>query len=223
MSAILSLLQCVFSILLLVGNCSERTFVFQSHWKWSRKDQSSTKCCWILFTETISRSFNFCLWKTQRMVQAVYKGTFCWYAAVYCISLLTHCLPVRIVTLSFVNKQQCSHETPMIPQKYDENTTFPIFYWDARTVRVLAIYMMTSSNGNIFRVTQWRGALMFSFDLLLNKRLSKQSWGWWFEMSSCPVWRHCNDMHIADSTRRTDDSIMDRETIRVKTFDWGIY
>ena len=31
------------------------------------------------------------------------------------------------------------------------------------------------------------------FDLCLNKCLSKQSWGWWFEMSSCPLWRHCND------------------------------
>ena len=30
------------------------------------------------------------------------------------------------------------------------------------------------------------------FDLRLNKRLSKQSWGWWFEMPSCPLWRHCN-------------------------------
>ena len=30
------------------------------------------------------------------------------------------------------------------------------------------------------------------FDLRLNKRLSKQSWGWWFETPSCPLWRHCN-------------------------------
>ena len=30
------------------------------------------------------------------------------------------------------------------------------------------------------------------FDLRLNKRLSKQSWGWWFEMLSCPLWHHCN-------------------------------
>ena len=30
------------------------------------------------------------------------------------------------------------------------------------------------------------------FDLLLNKRLSKQSWGWWFETPSCPLWHHCN-------------------------------
>ena len=31
-----------------------------------------------------------------------------------------------------------------------------------------------------------------SFDLRLNKRLNKQSWGWWFETLSCPLWRHCN-------------------------------
>ena len=30
------------------------------------------------------------------------------------------------------------------------------------------------------------------FDLRLNKRLSKQSWGWWFETPSRPLWRHCN-------------------------------
>ena len=30
------------------------------------------------------------------------------------------------------------------------------------------------------------------FDLRLNKRLSKQSWCWWFETLSCPLWRHCN-------------------------------
>ena len=31
------------------------------------------------------------------------------------------------------------------------------------------------------------------FDLLLNKRLKKQSWGWWFETLLRPLWRHCND------------------------------
>ena len=30
------------------------------------------------------------------------------------------------------------------------------------------------------------------FDLRPNKRLSKQSWGWWFEMPSRPLWRHRN-------------------------------
>ena len=57
--------------------------------------------------------------------------------------------------------------------------------------------MMTSLNGNIFRVTgplcgEFTGPGEFParpvtrsfdvfFDLRLNKRLSKQLWGWWFE------------------------------------------
>ena len=31
-----------------------------------------------------------------------------------------------------------------------------------------------------------------SFDLHLNKLLSKQSWCWWFETPSRPLWRQCN-------------------------------
>ena len=69
---------------------------------------------------------------------------------------------------------------------------------------------MTSSNGNIFCVTshlfkeftgpRWIPHTKASdaefdvfFDLRLNKRLSKQSWGWWFDTPSHPLWRHCND------------------------------
>ena len=35
------------------------------------------------------------------------------------------------------------------------------------------------------------------FDLRLNKRLSKQSWGWWFEALSRPLWRHRNVFCLA--------------------------
>ena len=78
-------------------------------------------------------------------------------------------------------------------------------YW------IKIIIMMTSSNGNIFRVTgllcgkftgHWwilhtqspvtRSFGVF-FNLCLNKRLSKQSWGWWFETPSRSLWRHCSD------------------------------
>ena len=45
------------------------------------------------------------------------------------------------------------------------------------------------------------------FDLRLNKRLSKQSWGWWFEALSRPLWRHCSDWgsdtHCATSCYRS--------------------
>ena len=69
--------------------------------------------------------------------------------------------------------------------------------------------MMTSSNGSISPlraicagnspvpgefpaqrpVTRSFGVCL---DLRLNKRLSKQSWGWWFETLLRPLWRHCN-------------------------------
>ena len=73
--------------------------------------------------------------------------------------------------------------------------------------------MMTSWNGNIFRVTgplcgEFTGPDEFPaqrpvtrsfyvfFDLRLNKRLSKQSWGWWSETPSSSLWRHRNDEQI---------------------------
>ena len=34
------------------------------------------------------------------------------------------------------------------------------------------------------------------FDLRPNKRLSKQSWGWWFETLSCSLWRHRNGHYL---------------------------
>ena len=40
---------------------------------------------------------------------------------------------------------------------------------------------------------EFAGSFHVFFDLRLNKRLSKQSWGWWFETISCPLWRHCNE------------------------------
>ena len=71
--------------------------------------------------------------------------------------------------------------------------------------------MMTSSNANIFRVTgplcgEFTGPGEFptqspvtrsfdvSFGLRLNKRLSKQPWGWWFETPSWSLWRQCNEI-----------------------------
>ena len=43
---------------------------------------------------------------------------------------------------------------------------------------------------------QWRGALMVSLICASNKRLSKQSWGWWFETSLRSLWRHCNKVEL---------------------------
>ena len=66
------------------------------------------------------------------------------------------------------------------------------------------VTVITSSNGNIFRLTgplsgEFTGEFLSQrpvtrsfdvfFDLCLNKRLSNQSWGWWFGTPLCPLWR----------------------------------
>ena len=100
--------------------------------------------------------------------------------------------------------------------------------------------MMTSSNGNICRVTAhlclvpqlwWRHQMVSCstllalcaghspvtdeflaqrsvtrsfdvvFDLCLNKRLSKQWWGWWFETPSCPLWNAENYKRLSYNQR----------------------
>ena len=80
--------------------------------------------------------------------------------------------------------------------------------------------MMTSSNGNHFRVTgplcgEFTGEFLsqrpvtWSFDVFfdrgLNKPLSKQSRRWWLEKPSCSSWRHCNDCDMAPHTSTAQD------------------
>ena len=74
-------------------------------------------------------------------------------------------------------------------------------------------YIMASSNGNIFHVTgplcgEFTGPGEFPtqrpvtqsfdvfFDMCLNKWLSKQPWGWWFETPSWSLWRQCNEIAL---------------------------
>ena len=83
--------------------------------------------------------------------------------------------------------------------------------WWCRPQSALA-HIMTSSNGNMETFSaslavcagnspvtgefpaqrQVTRSFDVFFDLGLNKRLSKQSWGWWFEMPSHSLWHHCN-------------------------------
>ena len=88
--------------------------------------------------------------------------------------------------------------------------------------------IMTSSNGNIFRVTgplcgefadlRWiprtkasDAELWWFFDLRLNKRFSKQSWGWWFESLSIPFWSHCNGQFASLRCDTKDTRMLARE------------
>ena len=52
------------------------------------------------------------------------------------------------------------------------------------------------------------------FDPRLNKPLSKQSWGWWFETLSRPLWHHSNDTDYAPNAFKTfiRDMLLERRT-----------
>ena len=96
--------------------------------------------------------------------------------------------------------------------------------------------MMTSSNENIFALlaicagnspvisefpTQRPVTRSFGvfFDLRLNKRMGKQSWGWWLETPSFPLWRHCNEsfMVMYDGEVLLSKGFMLRDSTYIKT------
>ena len=84
-------------------------------------------------------------------------------------------------------------------------------------------------NGNIFRVTgefpsQRRLTRNFdvSFDLCLNKRSSKQSWGWWLETPSRSSWRHCNEYPLCISILQIAGAALLSVCLFVKYDDDGL-
>ena len=98
------------------------------------------------------------------------------------------------------------------------------------------LFMMTSSNGNIFRVigplcgeftgpgefpTQRPATRSFDvfFDLRLNKRLSKQPWDWWFEAPSWSLWCHCIVWTIS-AWPKYHDNFMTILTVLYKDPNW---
>ena len=97
--------------------------------------------------------------------------------------------------------------------------------------------MMTSSNGNIFRLTgplcgEFTGPSEFPaqrpvtrgfdvfFDLRPNKRLSKQPWGWWFETPSWSLWSQCNVQELCGCLGILKKIGSDWQCYRKAILDW---
>ena len=61
------------------------------------------------------------------------------------------------------------------------------------------------------------------FDLRVNKRSNKQSWGWWFETPASSLWRHCSAMCIFYGQIRTENrgltSLAAPKAVIMTTFD----
>ena len=128
----------------------------------------------------------------------------------WCLCIKTRCLsesdPQQKVELLIIwdSVKLMSRHCNILSRNNHRNTLI------VRPPRWIMLFMMKSSNGNIFRVTghlcgeftgpRWiphtkaseAELRCFLWSASEKKRLSKQSWGWWFETLSCPLWRHCN-------------------------------
>ena len=100
---------------------------------------------------------------------------------------------ILIPKVSFIRRNQSN----IAQRTHDELITSRRFHDDVIKWKHFLRYWpfvrgIHKSPVNSLHKGQWRGALMFSLICALNKRLSKQEWGWWFEMPSRSLWRHCN-------------------------------
>ena len=77
-------------------------------------------------------------------------------------------------------------------------STFRLTWWRHQMETFSALLAICAGNSPVNGEfpTQRPVARSFDvfFDLRPNKRLSIQSWGWWFEALSRPLWRHCNEV-----------------------------
>ena len=90
------------------------------------------------------------------------------------------CLICEGVHWSLVSEAECVSKS-LHPWRRHQMETFPCYWPFVRGIQRPSV--------NSPHKGQWRGVF---FDLRLNKRLNKPSWGWWFETPSRPFWRHCN-------------------------------
>ena len=107
------------------------------------------------------------------------------------INLRIHDVPIqKVYTTKSPRVKLVSQLTRKMPYEYT--------WWRHQMETFSALLAICAGNSTVpvEFPTQRPVTLSFDvyFDLRPNKRLSKQSWGWWFETLSWSLWRHCNDM-----------------------------
>ena len=82
------------------------------------------------------------------------------------------------------------------------NSFPPISWWLHQMETFSALLTLCARNSPVNREFPSQRPVTWSFDvffhLCLNKRLIKQSWGWWFETPSRSLWRRYNDCSAYD-------------------------
>ena len=99
---------------------------------------------------------------------------------------------------TIVNEECCLSATCDLPKPDLPVTTIKkaILSWRHQTENFSALLAICAGNSPVPGEFPTQRPVTRSFDvffdLRLNKRLSKQSWGWWFDTLSSSLWRHCN-------------------------------
>ena len=89
-------------------------------------------------------------------------------------------------------------------------------WWRHQMETFSALLAICAGNSSITGEFLTQRPVTQSFDVIFemrpNKRLSKQSWGWWFETPSRPLWHHCNEVKQTKSA--FDEIIADGKNIQ---------
>ena len=117
---------------------------------------------------------------------------------VICFDISISCRGSELANVETSNKISGPIYHHISHRKHNRMAICPLLYDDVIKWKHFPIYWpfvrgIRRSPVNSPHKDQWCGALMFSLICALNKRLSKQSWGWWFETPLRSLWRHYNE------------------------------
>ena len=96
------------------------------------------------------------------------------------------------------SRRNPSNNFPYVPQLHVANDVFvsSLKWWRHQMETFSELLAICAENSPVPGEFPAQRPVTRSFDvffnLRLNKQLSKQSWSWWFETLSRPLWRHCN-------------------------------
>ena len=91
------------------------------------------------------------------------------------------------------------HGFHTMPQQSRQSREFPKPRWLHQLKTFSALLALCVGNSPVTGEFPSQRPVTRSFDVFLdlglNERLSKQSWAWWFETPSHPIWCHSNALH----------------------------
>ena len=96
--------------------------------------------------------------------------------------------------------EKCYHQKPLLPTWPHDVVRIKETWWRHLMETNSALLAICAGNSPVPGEFPTQRPVTRSFDVYFdlrpNKWLSKQWWGWWFETSSCPLWRHRNGVGL---------------------------